>query len=94
MRRQMTQALHTTRRLEASGAALQQRNPSQRRRAQQPPSPGSDTEPEPPADRQSARPIFGGIAKMVQNPSGELMPPMSGRNVANPSVCAGLPVSF
>ena len=52
-----------------------QKTPSQRRmqRPQQPPSPGSDTEPEPPVNRQAARPIFGGIAKMVRNPSGRLL---------------------
>jgi len=46
---------------------------SQRRmRPPQPSSPSSDAEmdPEPPVDRQSSRPIFGGIAKMVRNPSG------------------------
>ena len=80
LRRQGTQVLTRKPGTLEGGKPNPQRTPSQRRmhRPQQPP--GSDTEPEPPVNRQSARPIFGGIAKMVRTPSGTL-PIVSWQNV-------------
>ena len=49
------------------------RTQSARRVVQEPGSPGSDQDPDPPKTRQDARPIFGGIAKMFRGQAGKLI---------------------